>query len=93
MVKYETRIFYEKDSKAMGADVLIYEDSNDEPIDRILITTESKYDELVARVDSVTTNAIDRETLLQIINNTTNVANEYGNWYLIVLNNGIGLAF
>ena len=72
MVRYETRVYYEKDSKAMGADVLIYEDSNDEPIDRILITTQSKYDELVEQISEITTDSITQEELLEIIENVSN---------------------
>ena len=71
MVDYKTRIFFEKDTNVMGADILIYSESG-ELIDTILVTSQSKYTELAEQIENIDDTYIDRTELLQVLENTMN---------------------
>jgi hypothetical protein len=71
MVNYKTRIFFEKDTNSLGADVFIYSDEGD-LIDTILITTESKYNELAEQIQNIDATYIDMAELTEVLKNTQN---------------------
>lgn len=67
MVNYKVRAFCEpEDDDSIGAEVRIY-NGEDEQIDTILITTESKYKELESRLDNMDENYLDFEELKSIL--------------------------
>lgn len=69
MVNYKVRTFCEpEDNDSVGAEVRIYSDEN-EVIDTILITTESRYEELVNRIDTMDANYLDIDELKEIMQN------------------------
>jgi len=68
MVDYRTRIFFEKDSKVMGADILIYSEAGD-LIDRILVTSNSSYVELSEKIDNIDNTYIDKDELITYLQN------------------------
>lgn len=68
MVNYKVRTFCEPEIDSVGAEVQIYS-SEEEKIDTILITTESQYNALVARLDSMDEDYIDREELMELLQN------------------------
>lgn len=69
MVNYKTRIYYEKDGVNLGAEVKIYSDTG-ENIDNILITSESKFQELADKILNIDDTYIDKAELISIISNT-----------------------
>ena len=71
MVNYKVRTFYEKDTGTAGADVIIYSDQGD-VIDTLLITTESTYNDLIEQLEGIDERYLDRNDVLQILQNTTN---------------------
>ena len=71
MVNYKVRTFYEKDTGTAGADVIIYSDQGD-VIDTLLITTESTYNDLLEQLEGIDERYLDRNDVLQILQNTTN---------------------
>ena len=69
MVTYKTRIYYEKDSPNLGAEVKIFSDAG-ENIDNILITSESKFKELADKILDIDNTYIDKTELINIVANT-----------------------
>ena len=70
MVDYKTRIFFEPDSDSVGAEVKIYSSDN-ENIDKIVITTDSVYNELIKRVDELDSTFVSQDDLLEILTNVS----------------------
>ena len=71
MVNYKTRIFFEPETNSLGADVIIYSDEGDK-IDTILITSESKYNELYQQIQDIDNTFIDLTELTTILANVQN---------------------
>ncbi|WP_407454420.1 hypothetical protein [Methanobrevibacter sp.] len=71
MVNYKTRIFFEPDTNSLGADVIIYSEEGDK-IDTILVTTESKYNELAEQIENIDDTYIDLNELHTILANVQN---------------------
>ena len=69
LVTYKTRVYYEKDGPTLGAEVRIYDTDNNE-IETILITSESKYRELADKILNIDDTYIDKNELINIITNT-----------------------
>jgi len=71
MVNYKTRIFFEPETNSLGADVIIYSEEGDK-IDTILITSESKYNELHQQIQEIDNKFIDVNELTTILVNVQN---------------------
>lgn len=71
MVNYKTRIFFEPETNSLGADVIIYSDEGDK-VDTILITSESKYNELYQQIQEIDNRFIDLNELTTILANVQN---------------------
>lgn len=71
MVNYKTRVFFEPDTNSLGADVIIYSETG-EVIDTILVTTESKYNELAEQIQGLDDTYINTERLSEILANVQN---------------------
>lgn len=69
MVDYKTRVFYEKETGMLGAEVKLYSEDG-ENIDNIIITSESKFKELADKILEMDETYIDQTELIQIISNT-----------------------
>lgn len=71
MVNYKTRIFFEPDTNSLGADVIIYSEEGDK-IDTILITSESKYNELAEQIENIDERYVDLNELTNLLANVQN---------------------
>lgn len=72
MVNYKVRVFCEpEDEDSLGAEVRIYSEDGDDPIDTILITTESQYRELAEKIENIDDTYIDMNELITLLNGGT----------------------